>query len=102
MLFLNVISSFVDAFAEAFETIIHGFYGMKSLVLKYCQHVFRNILGQLAEAAPQAVTVTREEREAIERVRFPSFQCNQSRLADSLVPLHTVYPIFPGQLSLFE
>lgn len=57
----------------------HGFYGMKSLVLKHCQHVFRNILGQLAEAAPQAVTVTREEREAIERVRFLSFQCNQSR-----------------------
>ncbi|KAL3844868.1 hypothetical protein ACJIZ3_002271 [Penstemon smallii] len=31
-----------------------------------------NILGQLAEAMPQAVTVTPEEREAIERVRLPS------------------------------
>lgn len=28
----------------------------------------RNILGQLAEAMPQAVQVTPEEREAIERV----------------------------------
>lgn len=29
---------------------------------------FRNILGQLADAMPQAVTITLEEREAIERV----------------------------------
>lgn len=32
----------------------------------------RNILGQLAEAVPQAVTVTPEEREAIERVNSSS------------------------------
>jgi len=30
----------------------------------------RNILGQLAAAMPQAVTVTPEEREAIERVHL--------------------------------
>ena len=30
----------------------------------------RNILGQLAAAMPQAVTVTPEEREAIQRVHF--------------------------------
>ena len=29
---------------------------------------FRNVLGDLAAAMPQAVTVTPEEREAIERV----------------------------------
>ncbi|KAG6412442.1 hypothetical protein SASPL_125121 [Salvia splendens] len=32
-----------------------------------------NILGQLAEATPQAVTVTREEREAIERLESMGF-----------------------------
>lgn len=38
-------------------------------IITFC----RNILGQLAEAMPQAVTVTPEEREAIERVRFSFF-----------------------------
>lgn len=33
-------------------------------------NLVRNILGQLASAMPQAVTVTPEEREAIERVNF--------------------------------
>lgn len=32
------------------------------------QNFFRNVLGQMAAAMPQAVTVTPEEREAIERV----------------------------------
>lgn len=35
--------------------------------------IIRNILGQLASAMPQALTVTPEEREAIERVRIFSF-----------------------------
>lgn len=35
----------------------------------------RNILGQLAAAMPQAVTVTPEEREAIERVSYLSRLC---------------------------
>jgi len=33
---------------------------------------FRNILGQLAGGMPQAVTVTAEERQAIERVSLTS------------------------------
>ena len=37
-------------------------------VVNYDCAGLRNILGQLAEAMPQAVTVTPEEREAIERV----------------------------------
>lgn len=36
------------------------------------KNLFRNILGQLAEAMPQAITVTPEEREAIQRVSLPS------------------------------
>ena len=34
--------------------------------------LFRNVLGQLADAMPQAITVTPEEREAIQRVSSPS------------------------------
>ena len=34
---------------------------------------YRNVLGQVAAAMPQAVTVTPEEREAIERVSSASF-----------------------------
>ena len=36
------------------------------LIFRLLYH--RNVLGQLAEAMPQAVQVTPEEREAIERV----------------------------------
>lgn len=42
------------------------------LTSEFCG-VCRNILGQLAEAMPQAVTVTPEEQEAIERVSSSLF-----------------------------
>jgi hypothetical protein len=39
-------------------------------------YFFRNVLGQLAGAVPQSVTVTPEEREAIERVSYSSSLLN--------------------------
>lgn len=45
--------------------MIVGAYGLIS------KNLFRNILGQLADAMPQAITVTPEEREAIQRVSSP-------------------------------
>lgn len=43
------------------------------IMVLICDNLFRNVLGQLAAAAmPQSVTVTPEERDAIERVSsFP-------------------------------
>jgi hypothetical protein len=47
------------------------------IMLHCCAHLFscayRNVSGPLAAAMPQSVTVTPEEREAIERVSSASF-----------------------------
>lgn len=44
------------------------------IVVLICDNLFRNVLGQLAAAAmPQSVTVTPEERDAIERVSSSLF-----------------------------
>ena len=51
------------------ESVFRMIYTQNSLhVILNCLYLIRNVLGQLASAMPQAVTVTPEEREAIERV----------------------------------
>lgn len=54
-------------------------------------NLFRNILGQLAEAMPQAITVTPEEREAIQRVSLPSLLLdNQNCFRENSIYLYVI------------